>query len=132
MHIITFDSAPVLIKYSDRISYLPIFRTKSDADVAIADLRAEQPLRRYRVEDFSYELFDRWNEQFKSDGNMLFMYPVVIAEPHTLALRIDLADCLSHSTPPKILSTFKCVRESRSTSELFAEVGADAAPIVVR
>jgi hypothetical protein len=27
-----------------------------------------------------------------------------------------LPDCLSHSTPPKILSNFKCVRERRSTS----------------
>jgi hypothetical protein len=63
--------------------------------------------------EFHRQVRCRLLPEFEQPNGFQFEF---LAEPHTFALRIDLADCLSHSTPPKILSTFKCVRKSRSTS----------------
>ena len=76
MYMILDDSTPVLVKYNDFVSYLPVFRTTADAVRVVDDWKSASPSNRYRIEALSLDLYDEWLLKFKSNGTMLFLYPI--------------------------------------------------------
>jgi hypothetical protein len=79
MFLMMNSNEPIVVKYSDRVSYLPLFRTEAMAQSAIDELKPEVAAKFY-FQAFSFDQFDRCNERAKAAGVMLFLYPVVEAE----------------------------------------------------
>lgn len=80
------NSMPLLVKFDEHISYMPVFESMSCAREALANLpaaTAEHVLKThgaYRVEKFSWELFRQQYEHHKKLGMMLFVYPMSPAD----------------------------------------------------
>jgi hypothetical protein len=80
--IIGNDSMPVLVKFDDLVSYLPVFETKAGAKLAATNLKkgAGEKLQissgSYTVCEFSWEFFREHQLRMKNNGVTLFIYPM--------------------------------------------------------
>ena len=76
------NSMPVLVKYDESVSYLPVFETKEAATIAAKNLTATKSNaisnanHTVNPTPFSWSGFKQSQEHMKQQGHMLFVYPM--------------------------------------------------------
>lgn len=76
------NAMPVLVKYDDSVSYLPVFETKEAAAIAAKNLALTTSStisgtnRSVIPTPFSWSRFKQSQEHMKQLGHMLFVYPM--------------------------------------------------------
>jgi len=75
------NSQPVLVKFDETVSYLPVFETKQEAALAAKNLEATnssaiQKASALAPQEFTWSAFRQWQQQMKDIGIMLFVYPM--------------------------------------------------------
>ena len=76
------NAMPLLVKFDDTVSYLPVFESKEAAAFAVRSLKnptkeaVQKPNGELQTRRFSWADFRHWKETLNKTGTMLFVYPM--------------------------------------------------------
>lgn len=76
------NAAPILVKFDDTVSYMPVFESKDAAASAARSLKnptkdaVQKSEGEYQTREFSWAFFRQWKQTLDKTGIMLFVYPM--------------------------------------------------------